>query len=52
LPHGDVIVVDDRMQTGYSYILTEPMGRNFHPAFHPELTPKETLRSECSAANT
>jgi hypothetical protein len=37
------IDVDDRMQRGYSYLLTEPMGRNFHRDFKPELTPKEML---------
>ncbi|TCS73005.1 hypothetical protein EDC61_103128 [Sulfuritortus calidifontis] len=37
------IVVNDRMQQGYSYTLTEPMGENFHPEFKPELTPKQML---------
>jgi hypothetical protein len=37
------IVVDDLMQTGYVYILTEPPGENFDPEFEPELTPKEML---------
>jgi len=32
------------MQQGYTYILSEPMGKNFHPDFKPELTPKEILR--------
>jgi hypothetical protein len=31
------------MQQGYVYFLTEPAGRNFHPDFQPELTPKEML---------
>lgn len=35
--------VNDLMQTDYSYRLTEPMGKNFHPEFKPELTPKEML---------
>ena len=35
--------VNDLMQTGYSYVLTEPAGTNFHPDFLPELTPKEML---------
>lgn len=39
-----VVVVNDRMQQGYSYELTEPVGRNFDPEFQPELTPQETLR--------
>jgi hypothetical protein len=37
------IVVNDRMQTGYSYELTEPMGKNFDPEFKPELSPQEML---------
>jgi len=31
------------MQKGYVYYLTEPIGRNFHPEFKPELTPKQML---------
>ena len=37
------IKVDDLMQQGYVYYLTEPSGRNFHPDFKPELTPKKML---------
>jgi hypothetical protein len=37
------ISVDDLMQKGYVYFLTEPAGRNFHRGFHPQLTPKEML---------
>ena len=37
------IVVNDLMQKGYAYLLTETMGQNFHPEFHPELTPREML---------
>jgi len=37
------IVVHDLMQTGYVYLLTEPVGRNFHAGFCPELTPKAML---------
>ncbi len=37
------VVVNDLMQQGCVYFLTEPIGRNFHPDFHPELTPKEML---------
>jgi hypothetical protein len=40
---ADLVVVNDRMQSGYSYLLTEPIGGNFDPEFHPELTPKEML---------
>ena len=35
--------VDDLMQQGYVYYLTEPVGKNFHPEFKPELTPMELL---------
>lgn len=37
------VIVHDKMQTNYTYILTEPMGQNFHPDFTPHLTPKEML---------
>jgi len=36
--------VFDRMQKGYAYHLTAPVGRKFDPAFRPHLTPKEMLR--------
>ena len=38
------VVVHDRMQDGYVYFRSQPIGRNFAPEFHPELTPKEMLR--------
>jgi hypothetical protein len=41
---GRRIVVNDTMQQGYGYELTEPAGRNFDPAFAPQLTPAEMLR--------
>jgi hypothetical protein len=37
------VEVNDRMQRGYVYELTEPLGRSFHPDFQPELTPKQML---------
>jgi hypothetical protein len=37
------IVVNDLMQPNYVYLVTEPMGQNFHPNFRPELAPKEML---------
>ena len=37
------VVVNDRMQRGYEYVRTEPIGRNFHPEFKPQLTPKQML---------
>lgn len=38
-----IITVNDRMQKNYKYELTEPIGKNFHPDFKPELRPKEML---------
>ena len=38
-----IVTVNDRMQQGYEYALTEAEGRNFHPEFRPELTPAEML---------
>jgi len=37
------VVVNDKMQSGYSYKLVEPMGKNFRSDFNPDLTPKEML---------
>lgn len=37
------VVVNDLMQRGYRYTLTEPIGKNFHPDFTPDLTPKQML---------
>jgi hypothetical protein len=37
-------VVNDRMQQGYVYLLTEPAGGNFAPDFRPQLTPAELLK--------
>src|SRR4029078_2506908 len=31
------------MQSGYRYERVAPIGRNFHPEFRPELTPKQML---------
>lgn len=39
-----LVVVNDLMQKDYRYCLTEPVGKNFHPDFKPELTPKEMLQ--------
>lgn len=40
---GEIIRVDDMMQSGYEYVLSENEGENFDPVFRPELTPKEML---------
>lgn len=37
------VLVNDRMQHGYRYELTEPAGENFAADFAPELTPAEML---------
>jgi hypothetical protein len=37
------VIVNDRMQKGYRYKLSAPMGRNFDPEFEAELTPAEML---------
>ncbi len=42
-PMTKTVVVNDLMQQGYSYELTEPAGKNFAEDFKPELTPKEML---------
>ena len=38
-----VVHVNDTMQRGYSYVLVEPPGREFAPAFKPDLTPSQML---------
>lgn len=37
------IIVNDKMQQGYSYELSEPEGKNFAPDFRPELSPQQIL---------
>ena len=37
------ILVNDKMQTDYSYDLVAPMGKKFSAIFEPQLTPKEML---------
>ena len=37
------IIVNDTMQSDYSYFLTEKEGQHFDPNFKPHLTPKEML---------
>lgn len=38
------VLVNDKMQKGYRYELTESEGNNFSPEFKPELTPKQMLK--------
>lgn len=38
-----IIKVSDRMQKRYRYQLVAPPGKNFHPDFRPELSPKQML---------
>ena len=38
------VVVHDKMQDGYVYVRTEPVGRNFSPLFRPDLSPRQLLR--------
>ena len=40
---GTTVLVNDKMQKGYRYELTAPVGRNFDPEFEPELTPPQML---------
>ena len=38
-----IVVVNDKMQSGYRYVLSAPMGRDFDPEFKPDLEPAEML---------
>ena len=40
---GKIVCVNDKMQQGYTYELTAPIGEDFSSEFKPELTPKEML---------
>ena len=37
------VIVNDKMQKGYRYVLSAPVGRSFDPEFKPQLTPPEML---------
>ncbi|MBE6450668.1 MAG: hypothetical protein E7016_01745 [Alphaproteobacteria bacterium] len=37
------MIVNDKMQQGYEYVLLSPMGQDFAPDFTPELSPKQML---------
>ena len=38
-----MVIVNDKMQRKYSYLLTAPLGKDFDPRFLPELTPPQML---------
>lgn len=38
------VIVNDKMQRGYRYECSEPVGKNFSSEFKPELSPKEMLQ--------
>lgn len=40
---GDLIEIDDKMQSGYRYELVAPAGKAFAPSFQPHLTPRQML---------
>lgn len=37
------VKVNDKIQSSFSYELTDPIGKNFDPRFKPELTPAQML---------
>ncbi len=39
-----IVVVNDRMQKNYRYVLTKAAGRDFDPVFCPDLTPRQMLQ--------
>lgn len=40
---GDIVEVNDRMQTGYRYTLERPAGEDFGAGFQPHLSPRQML---------
>jgi len=38
-----IVVVNDKMQKNYRYLLSEPTGKNFRSDFKPDLSPKQML---------
>jgi hypothetical protein len=40
---GVVVTVNDKMQRGYSYVRSAPIGQDFNAGFSPDLTPAEML---------
>lgn len=41
--NNKTIIVNDKMQKNYKYVLSEPVGKNFTSEFKPQLTPKQML---------
>src|SRR5580704_9949968 len=39
-----IVTVNDKVQRGYRYVLSAPIGRDLDPEFPPELTPQQLLR--------
>jgi hypothetical protein len=39
-----IVIVRDKMQKGYRYVLSAPAGRRFDPEFKPQLTPAQMLK--------
>ena len=46
------VLVNDKMQKGYRYAVTAPVGRGFDPEFKPDLTPRRCSGLVCSAEGT
>ncbi|MFT5360113.1 MAG: hypothetical protein ACI88L_000595 [Candidatus Paceibacteria bacterium] len=40
---NQTVVVKDKMQNSYIYVLSEPIGKKFDTSFNPDLTPKQML---------
>ena len=38
-----IVIVNDKMQHGYRYVLSAQIGRGFDPEFQPDLTPRQML---------
>lgn len=41
---GDIVKVNDRMQTGYRYELVKPIGEGFASEFQPHYSPQDMLQ--------
>lgn len=43
MKNRQIVEVDDLIQLGFHYEVSEPEGKSFDPMFQPELTPKQML---------